>query len=81
MDIISKTMNKVLDWAENECEAETFSLVPVECNEVEAMRCVVRLRKLKQFKSVSYEKDDENIYIKVIYLNKKNMIYSKKRRK
>ena len=86
VDNVEKIVNTVYDVAEDECETELYSVVPVSSSELNIVRSVVRLRKSRVFKAVTYEKDgdDEGSYlIKVTYMNKKggSKFNNNKRRK
>ena len=85
IDSIDKIVNMVYDYAEDECGTELFSVVPVSSSELNIVRAITRIRKSKQFKAVTYEKDgeDEGAYnIKITYYNKRNnKSNNKKRRK
>lgn len=74
IDSIEKIVNTVYDYAEDGCDCEPYTLVPVSSSELNVTRAVVRIRKSKQFKAVTYEKDGEEegkYNIKITYMNKR----------
>ena len=84
VDNVEKIVNTVYDVAEDECETELYSIIPVSSSELNIVRSVVRLRKSKAFKAVTYEKDgdDEGSYlIKVTYMNKKGGKFNNNKRR
>lgn len=86
MDNVQKIVDYVLDYCEDEVGENSYSLIPVSCSDITIVRVVTRLRKTKQFYSVTYELDpdeDGKYLVKVVYLKKKDkhIEKNKKRRK
>jgi len=84
IDNVEKIVDMVYDYAEDECDNELFSVIPVSSSELNVVRAITRIRKSKQFKAVTYEKDgeDEGSYlIKVTYMNKKGGKFNNKKRR
>lgn len=74
IDSVEKIVDMVYDYAEDECNNELFSIIPVSSSELNVVRAVTRIRKSKMFRAVTYEKDgdEEGKYnIKVTYIKKK----------
>lgn len=84
IDTVEKIVNTVYDFAEDECDTELYSIIPVSSSELNVVRAITRIRKSKVFKAVTYEKDGEeggSYLIKVTYMNKKNNKFNNKKRR